>query len=114
MPRICPLVRSMRGAARSSMQTHGRGCTRRSGPSETSTSGVDLKPCRLTDRANAKAQHIAPPSLERHGWVVAGLDPGRVKTKSNLVVALSGGGIFAYFCSERDHKPQNSGCGYTA
>jgi hypothetical protein len=40
--------------------------------------------------------------------------PGRVKTKSNLVVALSGGGIFAFFCSERDHKPQNSGCGYTA
>jgi hypothetical protein len=39
---------------------------------------------------------------------------GRVKTKSNLVVALSGGGIFAFFCSERDHKPQNSGCGYTA
>jgi hypothetical protein len=21
---------------------------------------------------------------------------------------------FAFFCSERDHKPQNSGCGYTA
>ena len=42
------------------------------------------------------------------------LGPGRVKTKSNLVVALSGGGIFAFFCSERDHKPQNSGCGYTA
>jgi hypothetical protein len=41
-------------------------------------------------------------------------DLGRVKTKSNLVVALSGGGIFALFCSERDHKPQNSGCGYTA
>ena len=39
---------------------------------------------------------------------------GRGKTKSNLVVALSGGGIFAFFCSERDHKPQNSGCGYTA
>jgi hypothetical protein len=37
-----------------------------------------------------------------------------VKTKSNLVIALSGGGIFAFFCSERDHKPQNSGCGYTA
>jgi hypothetical protein len=39
---------------------------------------------------------------------------GRVKTKSNLVVALSGGGIFAFFCSERDHMPQNSGYGYTA
>ena len=39
---------------------------------------------------------------------------GRVKTKSNLVAALSGGGIFAFFCSERDRKPQNSGCGYTA
>jgi hypothetical protein len=33
--------------------------------------------------------------------------PGRVKTKSNLVVAPSGGGIFAFFCSERDHKPKN-------
>src|SRR4029077_4574503 len=40
--------------------------------------------------------------------VVKGL--GRVKTKSNLVVALSGGGILAFFCFERDHKPQNSGC----
>src|SRR4029077_18044192 len=39
---------------------------------------------------------------------------GGVKTKSNLVVALSGGGILAFFCFERDHKPQNSGCGYTA
>ena len=35
--------------------------------------------------------------------------PGRVKTKSDLVVALSGGGIFAFFCSERDHKPQIPG-----
>src|SRR5271167_1834180 len=26
----------------------------------------------------------------------------------------SEGRIFAFFCSERDHKPQNSGCGYTA
>src|ERR1700681_1831351 len=26
----------------------------------------------------------------------------------------SGGRNFAFFCSERDHKPQNSGCGYTA
>jgi hypothetical protein len=26
----------------------------------------------------------------------------------------SEGRIFALFCSERDHKPQNSGCGYTA
>src|SRR5258705_8371419 len=25
----------------------------------------------------------------------------------------SEGRIFAFFCSERDHKPQNSGCGYT-
>jgi len=47
-------------------------------------------------------------------WSMSALVPGRVKTKSNLVVALSGGGIFAYFCSERDHKSQNSGCGYTA
>jgi hypothetical protein len=44
----------------------------------------------------------------------SGAVPGRVKTKSDLVIALSGGGIFAFFCSERDHKPQNSGCGYTA
>jgi hypothetical protein len=26
----------------------------------------------------------------------------------------NGGRFFALFCSERDHKPQNSGCGYTA
>jgi hypothetical protein len=42
------------------------------------------------------------------------LGPGRVKTKSHLVVMLSGGQISAYFCSERDHKPQNSGCSHTA
>jgi hypothetical protein len=42
------------------------------------------------------------------------LDPDRVKTKSDLVVMLSEGRIFAFFCPERDHKPQNSGCGYTA
>jgi hypothetical protein len=29
-------------------------------------------------------------------------------------VALRGGGIVAFLCSERDPKPQNSGCGYTA
>ena len=51
-------------------------------------------------------------SVRKRWPVVKGL--GRVKTKSNLVVAQSGGGIFAFFCSERDHKPQNSGCGYTA
>jgi len=39
--------------------------------------------------------------------------PGCAKTKSDLVVTPSGGRIFAFFCSERDHKPQNSGCGYT-
>src|SRR6266699_1180677 len=38
---------------------------------------------------------------------------GCVKTKSDLVVMPSEGRIFAFFCSERDHKPQNSGCGYT-
>ncbi len=36
-----------------------------------------------------------------------------MKTKSDLVVMPSEGRIFAFFCSERDHKPQNSGCGYT-
>jgi hypothetical protein len=36
-----------------------------------------------------------------------------VKTKSDLVVMPSEERIFAFFCSERDHKPQNSGCGYT-
>jgi hypothetical protein len=40
--------------------------------------------------------------------------PGRVKTKSDLVVMLSGGQISAFFCSERDHKSQNSGCSHTA
>src|SRR5258705_9914421 len=37
----------------------------------------------------------------------------RGQTKSDLVVMPSEGRIFAFFCSERDHKPQNSGCGYT-
>src|SRR5262249_24502469 len=39
---------------------------------------------------------------------------GRVKTKSDLVVMPSGGRIFAFFCSERDHTPQNFGCNHTA
>jgi len=39
---------------------------------------------------------------------------GRAKTKSDLVLTPSGGRIFAIFRSERDHKPQYSGCGYTA
>jgi hypothetical protein len=37
-----------------------------------------------------------------------------LKTKTDLVVMPSGGQIFAFFCSERDHMPQNSGCVYTA
>src|SRR5277367_1114879 len=40
-------------------------------------------------------------------------ETGRVRTKSDLVVMPSEGRVFAFFCSERDHKPQNSGCGYT-
>jgi hypothetical protein len=40
--------------------------------------------------------------------------PGCAKTKTDLVVMSSGGRIFVFFCSERDHKPQNCGCGYTA
>jgi hypothetical protein len=43
----------------------------------------------------------------------AALGPGCVKTKSDLVVMPSERRIFALFCPERDHKPQNSGCGYT-
>jgi hypothetical protein len=39
---------------------------------------------------------------------------GRVKTKSDLVVTPSEACIFAFFCSQRDRKPQNSGCDYTA
>jgi hypothetical protein len=39
---------------------------------------------------------------------------GRVKTKIDLVVMPSGRRIFAFFCSERGHKPQNFGCVYTA
>jgi hypothetical protein len=35
---------------------------------------------------------------------------GRVKTKSDLVVRQ----IFAFFCSPRDRRAQNTGCGYTA
>jgi hypothetical protein len=64
---------------------------------------VDVTGCRYAEFY--KERGLAAMSLS---------DLGRVKTKSNLVVALSGGGIFAFFCSGRDHKPQNSGCGYTA
>jgi hypothetical protein len=52
----------------------------------------------------------APRALERQG----GYDPGCAKTKTDLVVMSSGGRIFVFFCSERDHQPQNCGCGYTA
>jgi hypothetical protein len=38
---------------------------------------------------------------------------GRVKTKSDLVVMPGGRQIFAIFCSPRDRRAQNSGCGYT-
>jgi hypothetical protein len=40
--------------------------------------------------------------------------PGCAKTKSDLVAMPSAGRIFAFFCSERDHKPQNSRCSHTA
>jgi Tripartite tricarboxylate transporter family receptor len=40
----------------------------------------------------------------------AGVGPGCVKTKSDLVVAERRMN-FAFFCSERDRKPQNFGCG---
>src|SRR5580704_4497318 len=46
--------------------------------------------------------------------LVSAIDRGCAKTKSDLVVMPSEKRIFAVFCSERDHKPQNSGCGYTA
>src|ERR1700730_9171465 len=36
------------------------------------------------------------------------------KTKSDLVVMSSAGRIFAFFCCEPDHEPQNSGCSHTA
>jgi hypothetical protein len=39
---------------------------------------------------------------------------GCVKTRTDLVILPSGGRIFAFFCSERDHKPQNPGCRHTA
>lgn len=45
---------------------------------------------------------------------LAALGRGCAKTKTDLVAMSSGGRIFAFFCSERDHKPQNSRCGYTA
>ena len=40
--------------------------------------------------------------------------PGCAKTRSDLVVMLSGARISALFCSPRDHSPQNSGCICTA
>ena len=39
---------------------------------------------------------------------------GCAKTKSDLVVMQSEGRIFIFFCSQRDHKPQNFGCSHTA
>src|SRR6202035_348394 len=39
---------------------------------------------------------------------------GCAKTKSDLVVMSSAGRIFAFFCCEPDHEPQNFGCGHTA
>jgi hypothetical protein len=41
-------------------------------------------------------------------------EPGRVKTKTDLVIMPSGGRIFAFIFSARDHRPQNSGCSHTA
>ena len=40
--------------------------------------------------------------------------PGRVKTKSDLVVIPCGAGIFAFFRSPCGHMPQNSWCIFTA
>ena len=48
------------------------------------------------------------------GWLKAGNELGRVKTKSDLVVMPSGRQIFAFFCSPHDRRAQNSGCGHTA
>jgi hypothetical protein len=61
----------------------------------------------LADSGYAVGRNVTIESRE------GGDDPGCAKTKSDLVVTPSGGRIFAFFCSERDHKPQNSGCGYT-
>jgi hypothetical protein len=44
----------------------------------------------------------------------SGLGLGCAKTKSDLVVMPSGEQISAFFCSERDHTPQNFGCNHTA
>ena len=51
------------------------------------------------------------PSLPAKLPIISGMQAMREidRNCSNLGVALSGGGIFAFFCSERDHKPQNSG-----
>jgi hypothetical protein len=37
-----------------------------------------------------------------------------VRKRIRFVVMPTEGRIFAFFCFERDHKPQNSGCRYTA
>src|SRR5215471_10934938 len=39
---------------------------------------------------------------------------GCAKTKTDLVVMLSSGRIFAFFSSPHDHTAQNSRCGHTA
>src|SRR5258705_8543428 len=62
---------------------------------------------------NAKAFKVWFLPLQLIAWLMTGLGLGCVKTKSDLVVMPSEGRIFAFFCSERDYKPQNSGCGYT-
>jgi hypothetical protein len=47
-------------------------------------------------------------------WI-KGQEPGQPGDGKNIgIVMPSGGRIFAFFCSARDHKPQNSECVYTS
>jgi hypothetical protein len=64
-------------------------------------------PCALSKRS-CRRSDLQPVSR------MSPMGLGCAKTKTDLVVMPSGRQIFAFFCSERDHKPQNSGCSHTA
>src|SRR5258706_12751058 len=68
----------------------------------------------LPSRAVPSDGSLSPDSCRADGVpVTAGMGPGCVKTQSDLVVMPRGARISAFFCSPRDHAPQNSWCAFT-
>jgi hypothetical protein len=69
----------------------------------TSIASMELWP--LVEKSNHLKVHCAE-FLDKLGVEPseAAVDPGCAKTKSDLVVMPSGGRIFAFFCSARDHS----------